>query len=193
MQMACNGQDDEASRIACNVIAKLHQPRSMPPPELIPLNIWFEALESAAQREGGVLLESLAAARELLASPHDIVVLHGDIHHENVLDFGSRGWLAIDPKRIIGERGYDYANLLCNPELPSVTDPIRFIRQSYVIAQAANLERRRLLQWTLAYAGLSASWFLEDDDRQNADSDFSIAELALQALSTEANNHDDLH
>ena len=193
MQMACNGQDDEASRIACNVIAKLHQPRSMPPPELIPLNIWFEALESAAQREGGVLLESLAAARELLASPHDIVVLHGDIHHENVLDFGSRGWLAIDPKRIIGERGYDYANLLCNPELPSVTDPIRFIRQSYVIAQAANLERRRLLQWTLAYAGLSASWFLEDDDRQNADSDFSIAELALQALSTESNNHDDLH
>jgi len=170
MQMACNGQDDEASRIACNVIAELHQPRSMPPPELIPLNIWFEALESAAQREGGVLLESLAAARELLASPHDIVVLHGDIHHENVLDFGSRGWLAIDPKRIIGERGYDYANLLCNPELPSVTDPIRFIRQSYVIAQAANLERRRLLQWTLAYAGLSASWFLEDDDRQNADS-----------------------
>jgi streptomycin 6-kinase len=193
MQMACNGQDDEASRVACTVIAKLHKPRSTPPPELIPLNIWFEALESAAQREGGLLLESLAAARELLASPRDIVVLHGDVHHENVLDFGSRGWLAIDPKRIIGERGYDYANLLCNPELPTVTDPIRFIRQSHVIAQAAHLEQRRLLQWTLAYAGLSASWFLEDGDRQKADSDFSIAELALQALSTEANNHGDLH
>jgi streptomycin 6-kinase len=62
-----------------------------------------------------------------------------------------------------------------------------------VIAQAANLERRRLLQWTLAYAGLSAAWFLEDGDRQKADSDFSIAELALQALSTEANNHDHPH
>lgn len=62
-----------------------------------------------------------------------------------------------------------------------------------MIAQAANLERRRLLQWTLAYAGLSASWFLEDNDCQNADSDFSIAELALQVLTTEANNHDILH
>ena len=123
MHMACNGQDDEASCIACDVIARLHKPRSAPPPGLVPLTIWFEALESAAQCEGGVLLESLAVARELLASPRDIVVLHGDVHHENVLDFASRGWLAIDPKRIIGERGYDYANLLCNPELPTVTDP----------------------------------------------------------------------
>lgn len=185
-RMACNGQDDEASRIACDVIAKLHKPRSAPPPGLVPLNGWFEALESAAQREGGVLLESLAVARKLLASPRNIVVLHGDVHHDNVLDFGLRGWLAIDPKRIIGERGYDYANLLCNPELPTVTDPKRFILQSHVIAQAANLERRRLLQWTLAYAGLSASWFLEDGDRQNADSDFSIAKLALQALSEDS-------
>ena len=48
IKMACQGQDDEASRIACNVIAKLHKHRSTPPPELIPLNIWFEALESAA-------------------------------------------------------------------------------------------------------------------------------------------------
>ena len=190
IEMACQGQDDEASRIACNVIAKLHKPRSTPPPELIPLNIWFEALESAAQRGGGLLLESLAVARKLLASPRDIVVLHGDVHHANILDFGSRGWLAIDPKRIIGERGYDYANLLCNPELPTVTDPLRFIYQSHVIAQAADLERRRLLQWTLAYAGLSASWFLEEDDHQNADLDLFIAELALQALSMEANNRD---
>lgn len=193
MNMACHGQDDEASRIACNVIAKLHKRRSVPPPGLIPLNIWFKALESAAQREGGVLFESLAVAHMLLASPRDIVVLHGDVHHENVLNFGSRGWLAIDPKRIIGERGYDYANLLCNPELPMVTDSIRFVRQSHVIAQAANLERRRLLQWTLAYAGLSASWFLEDGDRRNADSDLSIAWLALQALSTKADNRGDIH
>jgi len=24
-------------------------------------------------------------------------VLHGNIHHRNILDFGARGWLAIDP------------------------------------------------------------------------------------------------
>ncbi|WP_392390562.1 aminoglycoside phosphotransferase family protein [Nitrosomonas communis] len=70
---------------------------------------------------------------------------------------------------------------------------LRFICQSHVIAQAANLERQRLLQWTLAYAGLSASWFLEEDDHQNADLDLFIAELALQALSMGANNHEGIY
>ncbi|UVS60291.1 MULTISPECIES: aminoglycoside phosphotransferase family protein [Nitrosomonas] len=55
------------------------------------------------------------------------------------------------------------------------------------------MERQRLLQWTLAYAGLSASWFLEEDDHQNADLDLFIAELALQALSMGANNHEGIY
>jgi streptomycin 6-kinase len=53
---------------------------------------------------------------------------------------------------------FDYANLLCNPDLPASTIPARLLRQSRVIAQAAGLERQRLLQWTLAFAGLSAAW-----------------------------------
>ena len=115
--MVSRGQDDGASRIACNVIANLHKPRSAPPLGLISLNSWFEALEPTAQCGGGILLESLTVAFKLLTSLRDIVVLHGGIHHGNVLDFGSRGWLAIDPKGIIGKRGYDYANFLCNLEL----------------------------------------------------------------------------
>jgi len=53
----------------------------------------------------------------LLADQHDVGVLHGDIHHGNILDFGPRGWLTIDPKGLIGERDFDYANLFCNPDL----------------------------------------------------------------------------
>jgi hypothetical protein len=45
----------------------------------------------------------------------DVVVLHGDMHHENILKFSSRGWLAIDPKGLVGERGFDYANIFCKP------------------------------------------------------------------------------
>jgi hypothetical protein len=50
--------------------------------------------------------------------------LHGDIHHDNILDFGRRGWLAIDPKRLFGERGFDYANLFCNPDLSDPSHPV---------------------------------------------------------------------
>jgi streptomycin 6-kinase len=56
-------------------------------------------------------------ARELLANLSEVVVLHGDIHRCNVLDFGHRGWLASDPKGLVGERYCDLANLFCNPDL----------------------------------------------------------------------------
>ncbi len=182
MRMALNGQDDQASRIACATVARLHAPRPSPPQGLLPLQAWFQSLWTAAEDTGGVLRDCAAMAHALLAAPQDVVVLHGDIHHDNILDFGARGWLAIDPKRVIGERGYDYANLLCNPDLPTCHDPVRFNRQVAVIAQAANLARPRLLQWVVAHAGLSAAWFLEDGERQRAAIDLEVARLAQRAL-----------
>lgn len=182
LHMALNGEDDRASRIVCATLARLHRLRAEP---LIPhhhLAFWFTSLRQAACGEGGILLESARVAEALLADPRDIVVLHGDAHHRNILDFGERGWLAIDPKGLVGERGFDFAHLLCNPELATGTDAGRFSRQVAVIAEAAGLERGRLLQWVLAYAGLSAAWFLEDGDHAGADSQLQVAGLAAAAL-----------
>jgi streptomycin 6-kinase len=163
-EMARSGRDDEASRIICATAAKLHAPRQLPPPELIPLPRWFKALETAAARQGGILRQAAAAARNLLDAPQDIVVLHGDIHHGNILDAGPRGWVAIDPKRLVGERGFDFANIFCNPDLEVATSHGRLARQASVVAHAAGLQRARLLKWILAYAGLSAAWSLEDGE-----------------------------
>lgn len=182
MHMALNGEDDEASRILCAALARLHTPRAAAPAPLVPLTTWFNSLRLAAEQQGGPYSRSLATAESLLARPQDVVVLHGDMHHDNVLDFGPRGWLAIDPKRVIGERGFDYANLICNPELPTAADPDRFHRQIEVIAHAAGLERRRLLQWVLAFAGLSAAWFLEDRDNLAAAGQLQVANLAACML-----------
>ena len=180
-EMARNGSDDEASRIICAVAAKLHAPRSLPPPELIPLTDWFRELEPAAERLGGVLPQAWEASRELLAKPRDVVVLHGDIHHGNILDFGARGWLAIDPKRLVGERGFDFANIFCNPDLETAAAPGRLRRQAAVVADAANLDRQRLLQWILAYAGLSAAWSLETQN-ESPELALMVARLAAAEL-----------
>jgi len=182
MHMALNGQDDEATRILCAALARLHAPRPSMPPTLVPLAPWFKSLRLAAEQHGGAYSLSLSSAEALLADPQDVVVLHGDMHHDNVLDFGPRGWLAIDPKRVTGERGFDYANLICNPELPTAADPQRFHRQIDVVVEAAGLERRQLLQWVMAFAGLSAAWFLEDDDHLAAEGQLQVAKLAALAL-----------
>jgi streptomycin 6-kinase len=177
IEMARDGRDDQAGHILCEVAAKLHAPKDYPPPStLVPLSRWFEALGPAASRFGGVWGRAAATARELLAKPQDVVVLHGDIHHGNILDAGPRGWLAIDPKGLIGERGFDFANIFCNPDPEIATAPGRLARQAGMVAAAAGLDRARLLKWILAYAGLSAAWMVEDGrEPQPA---LAVAELA---------------
>ncbi|MGA2952618.1 MAG: aminoglycoside phosphotransferase family protein, partial [Caulobacteraceae bacterium] len=110
--LAREGRDDEATAILCEAAQALHAPRVTPLPRtLVPLQAWFQALAPAAAAHGGAFVRALAAAEPLLASPRDIVVLHGDLHHDNVLDDGRGGWRAIDPKGLIGERAFEYANL----------------------------------------------------------------------------------
>lgn len=179
-ELARSGRDDEASRIICEAIAVLHKQIDRPPFALVPLTGWFEDLTLAAAQYGGILTACAATAYELLKTPQEVVVLHGDVHHENILHFGSRGWLAIDPKRLIGERGFDYANLFCNPDAEIATAAGRLARQVDVVVEAAGLERKRLLQWILAWAGLSAAWWLQDGESPT--SDLIVAELAAAEL-----------
>ncbi|CAM2952593.1 Aminoglycoside/hydroxyurea antibiotic resistance kinase [Legionella steigerwaltii] len=163
--MTKTGQDDEASKIICDVVSRLHAKNKKPlPATLVPLTTWFRSLHSAAIERGGIFTHAARVARELLQNPQETVVLHGDIHHQNILDSGTHGWIAIDPKGLLGERGFDYANIFCNPDWDIAARPGRLARQATVVAEAAGLERSRLMKWILAYAGLSAAWSLEDGD-----------------------------
>lgn len=181
-----SGCDDEACRVLCAVAARLHARREKPLPELTPLSHHFRELEPAANVYGGILRRCAGTARLLMAAPVDVCVLHGDLHHGNVLNFGARGWLAIDPKGLVGERGFDFANIFTNPDLanpsrPVATEPKRFARRLEVVARAAKLERTRLLRWILAWCGLSAAWFL-DEGKPLALIDLKVAELAAAEL-----------
>lgn len=183
--MAREGRDDEACRILCDVAARLHRPRANPPPGLVTLEHWFRDLAPAAAAHGGILAASARAADALLKDQRDVCVLHGDLHHNNVLDFGARGWLAIDPKHVIGERAFDYANIFTNPDLdhpewPVATKPERFARRLEIVTEAAGIERTRMLRWILAWTGLSAAWYLGDGDPAKVDLD--VAALASAEL-----------
>jgi streptomycin 6-kinase len=172
------GEDDEATRILCDVAARLHAPRDKPRPALTELDTWFSALWKAAPERGGALAHAAVIARQLLDTEQDRVVLHGDLHHNNVLDGGARGWLAIDPKFLYGERAFDFVNILRNPDIATSLIPGRFARQVDVIVEAAKLDRERFLQWTVAFTGLSAAWFYADNVEPESD-------LALNALAVD--------
>lgn len=181
MAMSNAGQDDEASKIICAVIATLHHKKMMNvPATLVPLPTWFRALSVAAKSHGGIFVHASLIANELLQNQSEIVALHGDIHHQNILDSGTRGWFAIDPKGLLGDRAYDYANIFCNPDRGIATQPGRLSHQATIIAEAANLDRARLIRWILAYAGLSAAWSIQDGE--SPDLALAIAAIAKAEL-----------
>ncbi|WP_029478500.1 aminoglycoside phosphotransferase family protein [Deinococcus frigens] len=179
-ELVRGGQDDGATRLLCEAAAKL--PRSQPWPKLPTLRRWFQGLEEAAPGGGGILATALETARALLDSPQQVGVLHGDIHHANLLHSPERGWLFIDPKGLVGERSFDYANILCNPDLDTATTPGRLARQARIISGTANLEYTRLLRWALAYAGLSAAWHLAGGEDKLARQTLDVARIAAAEL-----------
>ncbi|AMM84930.1 hypothetical protein AZF01_11615 [Martelella sp. AD-3] len=186
-EMSAAGRDHEATDILCTVAAVLHRKRPHPPPDnLIPLQTRFRALFARASDFGGILPACAGHARSLFQSPTDIRPLHGDLHHDNVLDFGDRGFLAIDPKGLTGERAFDFANIFCNPDLADpalriARDAATFEHRLGQIAGRAALDPERLLRWIAAWAGLSATWFTEEADPRAA-IPLEIAELALARL-----------
>ncbi|MBS0031866.1 aminoglycoside phosphotransferase family protein [Chitinophaga sp. 22321] len=175
------GQDDEATRIICSVAKQLHTPAAKPLPELIPLNIWFNDLFKAGDKYGPLIVTCEAMAKRLLAEQNDVSVLHGDLHHENIIHSDARGWVAIDPKRLIGERAFDFANILCNPNIDTALADGRLIKQAGIISAESGIPFKHLLEWIVAWAGLSATWILDDGD--DASLDLGVAEIALGALS----------
>ena len=180
-EMAKEGRDDEATRIICAVANVLHRKSDEPPAGLIPLERRFDSLFAAADTYGGILRQSAGMARELLGSQTESRVLHGDLHHGNVLHFGERGWLAIDPKGIYGEQTFEYCCLFGDPDPQSALRPGRLARQARIVSNAAGIDHRHLLKWIFAWAGLSASMMLEDN-ATGADTRIDVARLAAAEL-----------
>lgn len=102
---------------------------------------------------------------ELLVSSAEPVLLHGDLHHDNLLSAARAPYLAIDPKGVLGEPCYEVGAFLRNP-LPGLLknkNPRKLLqRRVDMIVEHLGFERQRVLGWGFAQAVLSAVWCDED-------------------------------
>ena len=166
--------DDEATRLLASAIARMSPgpaPRDVPT-----VGQWGQALE-LYQASGDVLIpgalvtSAVQVYRTLAGSQRRERLLHGDLHHGNVLFDRERGWLGIDPKGVVGELEFELGAALRNPwNRPSlVTNPERIRRRVRVLADALDLDASRLLGWTFAQAVLAAVWMIEDDGHLDRD------------------------
>ena len=165
--LALDGNDEEATSILAGVIRRM-SPRT-PPESVATVEQWGNAFERyAASGEAQVPKRVLAEARRvhahLCASQARRRLLHGDLHHYNVLFDAGRGWLAIDPKGVVGELEYEIGAALRNPyERPELfVDRSVIERRVERFARELGLDARRILAWGFAQAVLSAVWAVED-------------------------------
>lgn len=188
--LVARGEDERATRIIAQVITELHSvPQDAPYDGLVPLERWFGALfaKAAVDKETGIesiYVRSAALVERLLATQRDIRVLHGDIHHYNIRH-SPRGWLAFDPKGLVGERTYDCANTLCNPEMPElVHNETRLLTNAAILADMLALDLLRVLAFTYAYACLNASWWsLRSDGDEIVQWALTVAQIIEPHLS----------
>ncbi|NEN07955.1 APH(6) family putative aminoglycoside O-phosphotransferase [Diaminobutyricibacter tongyongensis] len=150
--------DDTATRVLCTVASTLHAVGGEPPDGLVGLDRWFQELFVHAETRGGFFAGAASVARDLIGDQREQVVLHGDVHHGNVLDFGADGWAAIDPKHVTGDRAFDFANIFCNPDARIALAPGRLERQLAIVCEQTGIERERMTAWIVAWCGLSAAW-----------------------------------
>ncbi len=169
--LASLADDERATHIAADVMLRLWRPAPADP-ALIQLSDWFRGFQKLRTRfEGGTgpLDEKLVgraerAARDFFAEDYVPMLIHGDFHHFNVLS-SERGWLAIDPKGVVGPAAYEVGPLLINPwdELLTRPDPVRITeRRIAILAERLGFECERIRAWGIAHAILSAWWSMED-------------------------------
>jgi streptomycin 6-kinase len=158
--------DEQATAVLVTVARRLHQ---RPPPgcSLPALRGLGEAFAAHLRRFPGDdpmprhLVERAGRLfEELCDSAPAEVVLHGDLHHDNVLRADREPWLAIDPSGIIGDPGFECGAVLYNPDPWLHEDDLLALVPARIeqLADGLSLAVDRVVAWGFVMAVLSEVW-----------------------------------
>lgn len=179
-------QDERATSILVATMRKLWRPAPAEHnfPSVEDYGQGFARLRARYGESCGPFPQHLVAEAERLfvelsASAPQRMLLHGDLHHENILRTGD-DWRAIDAKGVVGDPGYETGLLFYNP-MPLIFDlPHRrklLARRIDQLAEELAMERERIRGWGLAQCVLSAWWHVEDGYQQPPSDVLACAEI----------------
>ena len=169
-ELAELADDEAATGIAASVMLQLWRP-ALAEHAFPTVAEWAAAVPSHRERFGGagplpksIFEQGEALFRELLATNAPPMLLHGDLHHFNILRAQRQPWLAIDPKGLVGDPAYDVGAFLYNPigklnNRPNLDQILQ--RRVDRLAEHLGFARERILGWGIAQAVLSACWSVE--------------------------------
>ncbi len=172
------GDEIKAVETAIEVLRKLK--RILPERHyFIKLETWFAGFEEA--RETDFPAAPVGKARKLYEelSTAETFLIHGDFHHQNILSATREPFLAIDPKGIAGQIGYEISVFLNNHALWLANDKNlheKLNEAVFEFGEAFEIEPQVLKKWAYAQAVLSAWWTFEENG-ENWKTDLALAEV----------------
>jgi streptomycin 6-kinase len=157
---------------ACEVVAGLYPRLHVPAPPQVRtvasyLDRWtpgLRALPRDAPVPRRMVEQALSLAAELFTPDRPAVMVHGDLHYENVLAADREPWLAIDPRPMAGDAHYELAPMLWSRwEEAVATGNLRFAlrRRFHTLVDAAGLDEGRARDWVVVRMVYAALWELE--------------------------------
>ena len=158
--LAASASEDEA----LSVVAALFRsgwPAVPPQSAATPIERFLSALGAPT------LARAKAMLVELLADSPAPLLLHGDLHYENILVSDRAGHLLIDPKGFTGDPAFDIGYLVSRPTPPArdaLPLPHAIDRRLAVLPDALGLDPRRVAAFAYVTAALSTAWAIEDGD-----------------------------
>lgn len=168
MMLSTVKHDVEATEIAASNMSQLWRPIAQPHHRWRTTQHWFERLDRPLTLPNDfpahLIDQARAVAQELHRDMGEAVLLHGDLHHFNVLSTSHARWLAIDPKGVIGEKVYETGAFLRNP-LPDIAarEDIRktMATRIDIFSEKLGFDKQRIRAWGFAQAVLAAVWSLD--------------------------------
>jgi streptomycin 6-kinase len=140
--------DDEATELAAGVLEQLWVRAGEPFRRLEDVaEQWAEQLP-ASSMDRTLVDEAVSFLRDAGPTQHESVLMHQDFHGGNVL-LSQRGWLAIDPKPLVGEREFDVASLIRDRR---PTTKAAMERRLDYLVDRLSLDRERTRGWAIAHA-----------------------------------------
>ncbi len=160
-------QDDaDAVKITILVIEKLHEALPIDKTAFPTIKDLLSAFDNPQVAELPMLHKAKTLAKQLLKTSEKSVLLHGDLHHDNILYNGASQWLAIDPKGVLGEPAFEVGAFIRNPisKILADTNLISLLEKRIIcFAKYLNLEPWRLRDWSFVQCILAACWNIEDN------------------------------
>jgi streptomycin 6-kinase len=162
--------DEQATAVLVDMMRRLHRPapEGLVLEELSSRVATFDAHLARYPGDDPLPRHLVEQARELLAdlcaSASQRVVLHGDLHHENVLAAVREPWLAIDPHGVLGDPGYEIGAVLYNPF--DGDEPVLELLPARVeqFADGLGMPVDRVVAWGFVQAVLSEVWDADGGD-----------------------------